>query len=293
MGTIENGWFREKAVLWPGQQMCLEVETVLYEARSEFQDVLVFKSVSHGVVLVLDGVIQVTERDEFSYQEMITHIAMYSHANPERVLVVGGGDGGVLREVLRHPSVIEASLCEIDQDVITVSKKYLPTLSSAYQDPRVSIHIQDGAVFMESHQNYFDIIITDSSDPVGPADVLFKPPYFEKMNSALRESGIICSQGECIWLHLDLIRPLMNACKNIFPVVDYAFTTIPTYPSGQIGFVLCSKSKETEFREPKRCPSDSVQKQLKYYNPYIHRAAFILPEFARRAIHDQNSNPYQ
>eukprot|EP00183_Erythrolobus_madagascarensis_P000223 CAMPEP_0185847796 /NCGR_PEP_ID=MMETSP1354-20130828/2925_1 /TAXON_ID=708628 /ORGANISM="Erythrolobus madagascarensis, Strain CCMP3276" /LENGTH=292 /DNA_ID=CAMNT_0028548127 /DNA_START=133 /DNA_END=1011 /DNA_ORIENTATION=+ len=283
-GKIVDGWFREKAVLWPGQGLSLQVDEVLYTGRSKFQDVLVFRSVSHGVVLVLDGVIQVTERDEFSYQEMITHVAMFTHENPKRVLVVGGGDGGVLREVLRHSTVEEAYLCEIDEDVISVSKKHLPSMSCSYDDPRVTVKIMDGAEFMLQHREYFDVIITDSSDPVGPADVLFKPPYFEKMNDALREGGVLCSQGECVWLHLELIKPMLTACRNIFPQVDYAYTTIPTYPSGQIGFVLCAKSAQTQFRSPARTPSDEMQAALRYYNPRIHQAAFVLPEFARREV---------
>jgi len=289
-GKIVDGWFREKTVLWPGQALSLEVTEVLYQGKSAFQDVLVFRSVSHGVVLVLDGVIQVTERDEFAYQEMITHLAMFAHERPERVLVVGGGDGGVLREVLRHECVKEAYLCEIDEDVVTVSKKFLPGLAASYSDPRVSVKIMDGAKFMDEHAAYFDVIITDSSDPVGPADVLFRPPYFEKMNNALRDGGVICSQGECIWLHLDLIRPMMTACRNIFPHVAYAFTTIPTYPSGQIGFVLCAKSSTTRFEAPLRSPSATMQSALQYYNPDVHRAAFVLPEFARRAILGEESS---
>ncbi|KAA8499630.1 Spermidine synthase [Porphyridium purpureum] len=286
LSRIENGWFKERPTLWPGQAMSLEVDTVLYAGKSEFQDVLVFKSAAYGNVLVLDGVIQVTERDEFAYQEMITHLAMFSHPNPQRILVVGGGDGGVVREVLKHDSVQEVYLCEIDETVIDVAKQFLPSMASSYKDPRVSIKIMDGAQFMSENQDFFDVIITDSSDPVGPADVLFKPPYFEKMNSALRQGGIICSQGECIWLHLDLIRPLLESCRLIFPSVSYAYTTIPTYPSGQIGFVLCGKSADTSFSNPHRVcePGSAIQKKLRYYNHDIHKAAFVLPEFARRAI---------
>lgn len=118
--------------------------------------------------------------------------------------------------------------------MIEVSKKYLPTLACGFDDPRVTVFVGDGNDYMKTHQSYFDVIITDSSDPIGPADVLFKPPYFEAMRKALRPGGIICSQGECIWLHLELIRPMIHACKNIFEAVDYAYTTIPTYPSGQV-----------------------------------------------------------
>merc|ERR1719162_2832889 len=128
MDLIIDGWFHERGALWPGQAMSLEVKEVLYHGRSKFQDVLVFESTNNGRVLVLDGVIQVTERDEFAYQEMMAHIPLYAHPNPEKVLVIGGGDGGILREIAKHPGVKEIYICELDGDVIEYSKKYLPTL---------------------------------------------------------------------------------------------------------------------------------------------------------------------
>eukprot|EP00180_Rhodochaete_pulchella_P002137 Plantae.Rhodophyta-Rhodochaete_pulchella.ctg32264.p1 GENE.Plantae.Rhodophyta-Rhodochaete_pulchella.ctg32264~~Plantae.Rhodophyta-Rhodochaete_pulchella.ctg32264.p1 ORF type:complete len:287 (+),score=44.34 Plantae.Rhodophyta-Rhodochaete_pulchella.ctg32264:25-861(+) len=276
----------EKGPLWPGQAMSLEIDEVLHRSRSKYQDVLVFRSKTYGRVLVLDGVIQCTERDEFSYQEMIAHLPLYSHPCPERVLVVGGGDSGVMREVVRHPDVKEAVLCEIDEVVVDVSRKFLPGMSCGLDDPRVTVHIGDGAKYMDEHENYFDVIITDSSDPIGPAQVLFQPPFYKSMNRALREGGIVCAQGECVWLHLDLIRPMMQACRTLFPTVEYAFTTIPTYPSGQIGFLVCSKSDKAKLSEPLRTPGDDIQAKLRYYSPAVHRAAFVLPEFARRAIQD-------
>merc|ERR1712000_252671 len=145
---IKDGWFEEKGIMWPGQFLALKVEEVLVDERSDYQDVLVFRSEKHGIVLVLDGVIQVTEFDEFSYQEMLVHLAMYSHANPERVLVIGGGDGGCLREIARHECVKEIVICELDQKVIDVSKKYLPSLAVGFDDPRVTTHIGDGAAYM-------------------------------------------------------------------------------------------------------------------------------------------------
>ena len=144
--------------------MSLKVKKVLDHHRSLYQDILVFESESHGNVLVLDGVIQVTERDEFSYQEMIAHIPLFAHPNPKKVLVIGGGDGGVLREISRHACVEEIVICEIDKDVIEVSKKYLPSLAKGYDDPRVTVHVMDGAKFMEENRDSFDVIITDSSD---------------------------------------------------------------------------------------------------------------------------------
>ncbi|KAG2459298.1 EXOSX protein, partial [Polypterus senegalus] len=213
-------------------------------------------SKTYGNVLVLDGVIQCTERDEFSYQEMIANLPLCSHPNPKKVLIIGGGDGGVLREVIKHRSVESVVQCEIDEDVINVSKKFLPEMAKGFFSPKLTLNVGDGFEFMKQNQDAFDVIITDSSDPV----------------------------GECQWLHLDLIKEMRTFCKSLFPVVDYAYCTIPTYPSGQIGFMLCSKNPETNFRQPERqLTSEEVESMnLKYYNSEIHKAAFVLPEFARK-----------
>jgi spermidine synthase len=265
--------------------MSLKVEKILDHHRSCYQDILVFESSNHGRVLVLDGVIQITEHDEFSYQEMIAHIPLFAHPNPKSVLVIGGGDGGVLREIARHASVEKIVICEIDRDVIDVSKKYLPSLAKGYDDPRVKVHVMDGAKFLAENIDAFDVIITDSSDPVGPASVLFETPFYDAMHGSLREGGIVCTQGECVWIHLNLIRPLIRAISNTYTSVEYAYTTIPTYPSGQIGFIVASKGR-SGCKTPVRKPDEKTQAELRYYSPELHEAAFVLPVFAKRAIFD-------
>ena len=234
------------------------------------------------MVLVLDGVIQVTESDEFSYQEMIAHIPLFAHGSPEKVLVIGGGDGGVLREVCKHEGVKEVVICEIDEDVISYSKKYLPSLACGYADPRVIVKIMDGAEFMRQNPGVFDVIITDSSDPIGPAAVLFEAPFYRGMYDALADGGIICTQGECMWLHKDLIKPLVNKVQEFCSTAEYAYTTIPTYPSGQIGFIIATKNRGS-CKKPAKVDSE-MEKGLKYYNSELHEASFVLPSFARRAI---------
>ncbi|XP_070560365.1 spermidine synthase-like isoform X2 [Ptychodera flava] len=255
MNTIKDGWFSEFSPLWPGQCMSLEVDEILYEGRSKFQDVIVFRSKSYGNVLILDGVIQCTERDEYSYQEMITFLPLNSHPNPKN-------------------------------KVIEVSKKYLPAMSVGFSSPKLTQHIGDGFDFMANHTEEFDVIITDSSDPIGPAESLFEKPYYELMKTALKPNGIICSQGECMWLHLPLIKKTMEMCKSIYPVVSYGYCTIPTYPSGQIGFVLCSLNPDTNFAEPliKWTDEEVTKLNLKYYNTDIHRAAIVLPQHVRKTL---------
>jgi spermidine synthase len=215
---------------------------------------------------------------------MITHVPLFSHPNPKRVLCIGGGDGGVLREIARHPGVEEIVICEIDQDVIDVSKKYLPSLAVGFDDPRVMVHIKDGVLFMQENTDSFDVIITDSSDPVGPASVLFETPFYKAIHGCLREGGIVCSLGECMWLHLDLIQSLVTQIGAIFSTVEFFYTTIPTYPSGQIGFIIATKGRGGSCQVPAHVPNIDVQDQLKYYTPELHAASFVLPAFAKRAI---------
>ncbi|KAK3209875.1 hypothetical protein GRF29_44g911412 [Pseudopithomyces chartarum] len=284
--TIKDGWFREISDMWPGQAMTLKVKEVLHHEKSKYQDVLIFESTDYGTVLVLDNVIQCTERDEFSYQEMITHLAMNSHPNPKRVLVIGGGDGGVLREVVKHDCVEKAVLCDIDEAVIRLSKKYLPGMSVGFEHPKVEAIVGDGFKYLEDKKGEFDVIITDSSDPDGPAEALFQKAYFELLNGALREGGVITTQGsENQWLHMPLIVNLKKACKEVFPNVEYGYTTIPTYPSGQIGFMVCSKDASLDLKKPLRSWSAEEEEKLcKYYSKEIHEAAFVLPTFARKAL---------
>lgn len=281
--NIRDGWFHETNSQWPGQAMGLQVQRILHHERSLYQDVLIFESTTFGNVLVLDGVIQCTERDEFSYQEMIAHLPIASHPNPERVLVIGGGDGGVLREVVKHDSVKEAVLCDIDEAVPRVSKQYLPHMAEGLTHPKSTVIIGDGFKFLQDPKNKasFDVIITDSSDPVGRAEALFQQPYFALLKEALKPGGHISTQAECVWIHLSLIGELRRSTKELFPVADYAFTTIPTYPSGQIGFVVCSLDENRNVRQPLR-----EVPNCRYYNSEVHKAAFTVPEFARKVIED-------
>jgi len=238
---------------WPTQALSLEYDSILWDKKSAYQHVQVFHNKVWGNVLVLDGVIQVTEKDEIAYHELIVHIPMFSHKNPERVLVVGGGDGGSIREALKHPSVKEVTICEIDQMVIDVSKQFLPNLAASYADPRVKVLCRDAAKYMEEKDvlGTYDIIVADTSDPVGPAAALFEAPFYKCMFNALRPGGKVATQAESIWLNLDLIQRLVTANLGTFANVEYATTQIPTYPCGQIGFLLCSKAEDVKSKSKK------------------------------------------
>ncbi|KAI9189459.1 putrescine aminopropyltransferase [Blastocladiella emersonii ATCC 22665] len=283
--NIKDGWFRETTAMWPGQAMSLQVEEILHVERSQYQDVLVFRSATYGNVLVLDGVIQVTERDECAYQEMIAMLPLNAHPNPKKVLVVGGGDGGVLREVVKHPSVESVTLCEIDEAVPRVSKLYLPKLAAGFDHPKVTVHIGDGFEFLKDKQGVYDVIITDSSDPVGPAEALFQDSFFSLLHTALTPNGIMCSQGECYWLHLQLIADVLTTTRTIFPSTAYATVSIPTYPCGTIGFILSSKEANKDFGNPIHAISAAEENELyRFYNADLHKAAFQVPTFVRKAI---------
>lgn len=183
-----------------------------------------------------------------------------------------------------HPSyiaIIPPLILSLIQAVVRVSKKYLPHMSSLLESPRVRVFIGDGFKFLAENESTYDVIITDSSDPVGPAESLFQKPYFKLLYDALAPGGHISTQAECLWLHLPLIAQLRSMTRGIFPVAHYAFTTIPTYPSGQIGFIVCSKEKGRVLSEPIRKVKDT-----RYYSEQIHRAAFVLPEFARVILED-------
>jgi len=267
------------------------VEKILFQGKSDFQDVMVFQSSTYGKVLVLDGVIQLTERDECAYQEMITHLPLCSIPNPKKVLVIGGGDGGVLREVARHSSVEQIDICEIDKMVVDVSKQFFPDVAVGYEDPRVTLHIGDGVAFLKAvPEGTYDAIIVDSSDPIGPAQELFEKPFFASVAKALRPGGVVCTQAESIWLHMHIIEDIVTNCRQIFKgSVNYAWTTVPTYPSGVIGFMLCStEGPAVDFKHPVNSIEDDSHSKskapLKFYNSEIHAAAFCLPSFAKRVI---------
>ncbi|KAH9632801.1 hypothetical protein HF086_012626 [Spodoptera exigua] len=284
MNSLKKNWFTEDCEMWPGGTFSVEVKEVLYSEQSDYQEITVFDTTKFGKVLVLDGIIQLIVK--LILQESIAFLPLCLHKNPEKVLIVGGGDGGVAREVAKHPQVKEILQVEIDEKVIEVSKKYLPFLAVGFESPKLKLHIGDGFEFMLNHKNEFDVIITDSSDPVGPAVSLFRDHYFQLMKSALKPNGIICSQAGTVWNDLDLVSNILNICKKQFPKAAYAYASVPTYPSGQIGFVIGSLDNDIVFDKPERVFTEEDEKEMKlrYYSSEIHKAAFVLPTFVRQHL---------
>ena len=206
----DTKWFNEKETdLWKGQRMGLRVKKCLADRKTKYQHLQVFETESYGRMLVLDGVIQLTERDEFAYQEMLAHVPVFSHPSPKSALVVGGGDGGIIRELCRHSTLERIVMVELDEGVPAASKEFFSTtMATAFGDERVELIIGDGAAFMSEEKNHgkFDIIIVDSSDPIGPASVLFENKFYSDIARVLAPGGVCATQGECMWLHATLIR---------------------------------------------------------------------------------------
>ncbi|EFC50237.1 spermidine synthase [Naegleria gruberi] len=292
MNAWKEGWFTEESNgLWDGESKNLKVKQVLYHKKSEFQDVLVFESESYGNVLALDGAIQATEKDECAYQEMACHLPLVTVGHePKRVCIIGGGDGGCVREVLKHSSIEEVVLCEIDKEVIEAAKKFLPTMSCGLEDPRVKVINADGAAYLKQHKNYFDVIINDCSDPIECAQVLFSKDFFITCREALVPNGIFSQQSETLWLHLDFISNLKKDLEQVFDQAKYAYVSTPTYPGGLLGFLVCSTNPDMDPSVPRRIESwynkldEKTKDSLKYYTDKLHTASFHLPAFAAKKL---------
>ena len=284
----ENIWFTEELEIVQGFQSQIRIKKVLHTERTPFQDLAILETTDLGRMMVLDGVIMLTEFDEFAYHEMIVHPALFAHSNPLRMLVIGGGDGGAVREAARHSCLQQIDLCELDERVVEVSKEFLPGLASAYADPRVNVHYMDGAEWMRRNQASYDVIIVDSTDPVGPGKVLFEEPFYRDCRGALREGGVLVTQAENFFLHLPIIKELMENGRRLFPVARYYYTQVPTYPGGMIGFTFLSKGTDPINglqTAMARTEVNKIAAQLKYWTPMVHASAFELPAFVTREIY--------
>jgi spermidine synthase len=278
-------WIRDK---WApnGAATTVKVVKEIESYHSEYQKIDVYETAKLGKMLLLDDIIMLTEFDEFAYHEMIAHPALHVHPKVKNALVIGGGDGGTVREILKHPDIQNIHVCEIDEEVILVCKKHFPALSSGFDDPKVKIFFEDGAVFVQKRKNEYDLIIVDSSDPIGPAEVLFKERFYRNMFDALTEDGITVTQSEGMFFDKETIRKLFTFNRSIFPILYYYFTLVPTYPSGTIGFSFCSKKYHPVI-------DIHTKKEITtlYYTPDIHKASFVLPKFMEDVVKSNVSIP--
>jgi spermidine synthase len=276
-------WFHDSIEMAHGCRMSIKIKDVLCHYRSKFQEITIFETERLGRMLVLDDITMLTEFDEFAYHEMIVHVPLMVHPRPSRVLVIGGGDGGTARELLKHPQVKEIHVCEIDKEVVKACREFLPSLASSFDNSTVQVFYEDGSRFVKGHPNEYDIIIVDSTDPVGPGKILFQPEFYEDMKNCLSKDGIAVTQCESIYLHKDVIQAVSSYARALYPKSGYYYTMVPTYPSGVIGFCFCSLKYDplTDLLLERA----NGLKGLKYYTPEVHRASFTLPRFGAKLVH--------
>jgi len=248
----------------------------LFSGRTPFQKVDVIETESFGRVLLLDGLVQTTEKDEFFYHEMLVHPAMVCHPAPEEVLIIGGGDGGTLKEVLRYP-IKRAVMVEIDGEVIQVCKRYFPWLKPALRDKRVELRIADGNHFIQESNRKFDIVFVDSSDPVGPSTVLHQRSFFLRLKEHLKRGGVVAAQAGSPLYHFSSLRKKRLFLRKMFRFVLFYLAPVPTYPGCMWSFLFLSDRVNPLPKKIKKNPPVG----LRYYNQEIHRAAFALPPFLK------------
>ncbi len=271
-------WYLEKfSENWG---LSLRIKGGIHSAFSGLQRIDILETEEFGRLLLLDSAIMLTEKDEFTYHEMLVHVPLFTHPSPQRVLVIGGGDGGTLREVTRHPQVKEVTHVEIDEEVIRVSKEFFPQLSPGFYDPRVNLKVTDGIRFLkECSPKSYDIILVDSTDPKGPAEGLFTPQFYKDCHNALKEGGILTVQAGSPYFQQDLMARVHKAFRKLFPIARVYLSGVITY-GGMWAFALGSK-KYDPLQGPSRA---SKGLPLKYYTPHIHKGAFILPKYIEELL---------
>ncbi|GAA3531412.1 polyamine aminopropyltransferase [Zobellella aerophila] len=273
--------------LYPGYGQSFTIDKVLFHHQTEHQDLIIFENQEMGRVMALDGVIQTTERDEFIYHEMLTHTPLFAHGNAKSVLIIGGGDGGILREVLKHPTVERVTMVEIDQQVIEMCKEYLPNHSQgAYEDARVQVVIGDGKDFVANSDGRFDVIISDSTDPIGPGEALFTSVFYEGCKRILNEGGVFVAQNGVCFMQLDEVTTTAKRLSPYFADRTFYCAAVPTYVGGVMTLAWASQdpSLKTVALDTLQARFKAAGLKTRYYTPEVHKGAFALPRYVLDAI---------
>ena len=271
-------WYTEKQTEYVG--MTCKAKGTLMRKRSQYQDIAVIDTEQFGRMLLLDGIVQTTVADEFVYHEMIAHVPLNAHPHPRKVAVIGGGDGGTIREIVKHDTVEKAVLLEIDSEVIETSRRYLPEIACGLDDERVEILIADGIAHIRESKNTYDVIIIDSTDPVGPAVGLFTPEFYGSVYEALKDDGIMVAQTESPYYEPERVRQTYLGVNAHFPITKLYLAYIPSYSSGLWSFTIGAKRHDPAVINRER-PQPLT---TRYYNVNVHKAAFGLPEFVRELV---------
>jgi spermidine synthase len=254
------------------------VEKILHKSKSEFQEIKVIENPYFGNILVLDDVVQITERDEFFYHEMLVHVVMHAHPDPKNIIVIGGGDGGTVREVLKHDSVEKVYFIEIDEEVINVSRKFFPSVACGVDDRRVEIKCMDGAEFVKGRDSDIDVVIVDSTDIIGFAKSLFTVEFFKSVKDCLTDEGMFVTLSESLHFHKDIVIEVQEAMRLIFPTVDLYTASIATYAGNWWTFSAASKKHDLRsIRRPYTIDT-------KYYSDEIHNQAFMPPKMYEKLM---------
>ncbi len=279
-----SDWSTEK--LHPDYAQSLRIGEMLYDSETEHQRLKVFQNDTFGRVLTLDDVVQTTEGDNFIYHEMMSHVPIFAHGAAKRVLIIGGGDGGMAREVLKHDSVEHVAMVEIDAGVVAFSQTYLPTLSQgAFDDPRLELVIADGAEFIRTTEGGFDVIIVDSTDPVGPGEVLFTDTFYGHAKRALAPGGILATQNGVPFMQGDELTNTMRAFKALFADWTCYLATIPTYTGGPMAFGWGTDGDARQVSlEELQARFDAAGIETDYYTPEVHLGAFALPGYVKKLL---------
>lgn len=273
-----------KEITPAGFGITIKIKEVLFSGQSPFQKVEILDSDSAlGKILTLDELMMTTEGDEQFYHEMISHVPMMHHKNPKTVLVIGGGDGGTVREVLKHSTVEKVVLCEIDGMVIDACKKYLPTIAGELDNPKVEVLVEDAIEYIKNKENEFDIVLIDSTDPMGPGEGLFTEEFYTNVKRSLKKGGIVAAQSESPVVNKEEIKKMYTLLKKVFPITSTFTSSIPTYPGGYWAWAFCSEEIEPlSYLDEKRC--EEITKTCKIYNREYHLARFALPNFLKELL---------
>ncbi len=279
---ITDHWIAE--TLHNSFRISLKVDKILFEQQTNHHHLIIFENDRFGRVLMLDNIVQLTQADEFIYHEMMAHIPVLAHPAPENILIIGGGDGGVAREVLRHKAIQSLTLCEIDGSVIEMGKRYFPFISDgAFNDPRMNIEIMDGTKFVAQSPQKFDIIMVDSTDPIGPGAVLFSKDFYANCARCLNKGGILITQNGVPFLQASELKNSLVSFKSLFTDYSSYIASTPTYVGGAMTYGWATNEKGLRQQNVATIASryQSAGLTTRYYNPEIHKAAFALPNYIK------------
>jgi spermidine synthase len=279
--------------LYDGYGQRFRMDRLLHEVRTEHQHLVIFENSRMGRVMALDGVIQTTEADEFIYHEMLTHVPILAHGAVKSVLIIGGGDGGMLREVRKHSDIERITMVEIDGTVVEMCKEFLPNHSKgAYEDPRLNLVIDDGMRFVATTEEKFDVIISDSTDPIGPGEVLFSENFYQACRRCLNDGGVLVTQNGTPFMQLGEVQNTASRMNGLFADWHFYQAAVPTYIGGAMTFAWGSTDAEL-----RKLPVETLRQRYagsgivtRYYNPEVHLGAFALPQYVLHAVNKPSND---